>query len=265
MLGLKCKTSRVRFATVGLSETFSRWEVRVSRRFLMCGLLLLAIALTATAADDFWATKDWKLWTRAECEKMLSDSPWAKTWRAPAIAQTIVFVVQVRSALPIREALVRKQQLDQKYDTMDEDKRKVFDGQAEEILSRKYDHMILINVDYSRADVDDATLLNIGIMFGSVHNGATGLNLRLITETGDRVEALRVDSRYARNYQYDLIFPRVKDGATVIKEGAKFFDIQFQSPSPAAPSSFGTPPSPNYLVNVKFEISKMLVDGKPSF
>ena len=66
-----------------------------------------------------------------------------------------MFAVQLRSALPIRQAIVRQLQLQQKYDKMNDTQRSEFDKQAEQILIRSYDNAILVHVDFSRGLLHD--------------------------------------------------------------------------------------------------------------
>jgi hypothetical protein len=226
--------------------------------------LLLVFAFTSSAADDFWVNKNWKSWSKEECAKILSNSPWAKTWISPGNKSQEVFEIQLRSALPIRQALVRLQQFEQKYDKLDDTKRAAFDAQANRILESKYEQLILIHVDYGKTQFtengDELAMFLRGSLT-AFPEGATGLAPRLVTETGDRVQPLSVETKNKLSYEFDLVFPRVKDGAPVIKDGTKTFNIQFLTPT----NNFTPTAIPQFIVLVEFDISKMLVDGKPSY
>ena len=65
-----------------------QWQGRRSARMRLAGTLGLCIlAGAAIAAADFWDEKAFTTWSDKEVEKMLSDSPWARTFtiaiRAP--------------------------------------------------------------------------------------------------------------------------------------------------------------------------------------
>jgi hypothetical protein len=107
---------------------------------LIGGLLLptvatfLVFAGQANPRDKLkpWVEKDWTQWTPADCLYVLNGSPW--------ILQTLenlpsygplrdykMSIVQLRSALPIRQALLRQIQLQKHYDEMSADDRIKFD------------------------------------------------------------------------------------------------------------------------------------------
>jgi len=92
---------------------------------------------SATKQTDAWRNKDWTKWTDADCENVLQRSPWVRTatfllggetamsrthpaWAQPAR-------VRILSALPMREAMLRREQLVANYDKMKGKKREEFD------------------------------------------------------------------------------------------------------------------------------------------
>jgi|CZKC01.1.fsa_nt_gi hypothetical protein len=58
------------------------------------------------------------------------------------------------------------------------------------------------------------------------------LDASLVTDDGSQVKPIRVDMSEKMTHTFDLIFPRMKDGVPLIKEGQKQFSVQFQSPVP---------------------------------
>jgi hypothetical protein len=128
---------------------------------------MAAVALVAAApgqsslAQDDWAKKPFKQWTKAEAEKVLSDSPWARqqsvkirvaprsrrvagapldtSGGSPAIASAdlggaeapvdFTFTLRLRSSLRVREALVRLKQIEANYDKMNAARQAEFDAQ----------------------------------------------------------------------------------------------------------------------------------------
>jgi hypothetical protein len=103
-------------------------------------------------------------WSKSEAEKVLNDSPWVSVQevriRKAAQSQRVagappsqlkdetnsvassgsdipidfIFMLRLRSARPIREALVRLKQLDAKYDSMDEKQKAAFDAGVKGLL-----------------------------------------------------------------------------------------------------------------------------------
>jgi hypothetical protein len=234
-----------------------RAGVNMVRRFIL-GLLALVIAVVVVHASDFWAGKNWKEWSKGECEALLAESPWAHIWRGGGPqGDQLAYAVQLRSALPVREAIVRQLQIDQKYDHMTGAQRTAFDTRAEQILSRAYDDVILVHVDFSKGIA--ARYLQ-GVI-NSFHTDADTFSASIATEDGNRVAPIRVDIK--TDYSFDLIFPRAKNGMPEIKEGQRHFSVQFQSPQFTNPNQSIT--VPNKLIAVEFDLGKMDSGGKPDY
>jgi|CZKC01.1.fsa_nt_gi hypothetical protein len=225
-------------------------------KFLAAAIALLAV-LTANATD-FWLTKDWRQWSKGDCENLLAESPWVHTWRGGGPAgDQLAFAVQLRSALPIRQAIVRQLQFDQKYENMTDAQRTTFDAQATQILNRNYDDAILVHVDYSKG----LGAPYLPFAWFPTHSDTAILDPSLVTDDGTRISSSRFDSK--TNYTFDLIFPRTKDGVPLIKDGQKHFSIQFHSPQITNNSQGITVPARN--VGVEFDLGKMTIDGKISY
>jgi uncharacterized membrane protein len=237
--------------------------------------ILVIVALTANASD-FWQTEGWQKWSKDGCQKLLTDSPWAHTWsgvyaanlgphdRLPGLVPSgnkndIFYTIQMRSSLPIREALIREQQLSQNYDKMNADKRKAFDAWTAQELGQKPDDPILVRVDLTK-----------GAAFSAFDETGRNLNLSLVTDDGTRIGVTRVEfNRLFRTF--DATFPRSIDGVPTIKDGQKYFSIEFQSPQVLVVDGLDIPIQPEQVmtpaqsVQVKFDLSKMIVDGKPNY
>ncbi|HVF88672.1 MAG TPA: hypothetical protein VNH22_01320 [Blastocatellia bacterium] len=91
-------------------------------------------------AQEVWAGKPYSQWTKGDTSAVLSQSPWVKTQeirltqgRANAPRDSKI-TLRLRSALPIRQALVRQKQLDAKYDKMNEADRAAFDAKTKGLM-----------------------------------------------------------------------------------------------------------------------------------
>jgi hypothetical protein len=244
--------------------------------------ILLAITLFATltaSATDFWVAKDWRQWSDDECINILYDSPWSHTWQgghmefvipatsgSPTAAAAgmgfgpgaqLAYVIQIRSSLPVRRAIVRKLQFTNKYEKMTGDQRADFDAQAAKILNRDYRDVILVHVDFSRIGAG----LVLSAQRTAVISNKDTLNFFLITDNGSQIKATRVDVD-SDACTFDAIFPRLVSGVPTIKAGQRRFSIQFESPLLHV---FNYQDIPAEAVKVHFDLTKMLVNGKPSF
>ena len=131
------------------------------------GFLLLLIYLACGSlvpGQTYSADNSYRKWSKKDVERVLNDSPWVSVQevriRREGTAQRVagappsltrdetnsvasagsdipidfIFTLRLRSALPIREALVRQRQLDAKYDSMDEKQKGAFDASVKGLL-----------------------------------------------------------------------------------------------------------------------------------
>lgn len=102
----------------------------------IAGILALAACVSLSGAaktkDPPWVAKDWTVWNADDCGAVLTKSPWGQMVSAGGsstkyASTSIVAEVQFRSALPVREALLRQTQLKEFYNRMKPDKEQAFD------------------------------------------------------------------------------------------------------------------------------------------
>jgi hypothetical protein len=227
---------------------------KISTLLVTAATFLVAVTVQAS---DFWLTKDWKQWSKDECAGMLSDSPWVHTWRSGDQSTEIAFVIQLRSSLPVREAIIRQLQFEQKYDKLSADQRASFDMQAGQILNRNYDDTILVEVDCAG---ENAPRLGADL-HAYVQKSGVNLDASLITDDGTPIPPTGVDWN-PKLAGFILRFPRIKDGVPIIKDGQKHFAVQFLSPTIGGG---GEKVIPGRRVRSEFDLAKMLVNGKPNF
>jgi hypothetical protein len=141
---------------------------RLTRSSLkMCGALIATATVLAVRIDaqESWSKKAFTHWSKSEAEAVLNDSPWAKKQElrikfdretqkaagsysgisssAAAQSQTevtsqmpvdFIFTLRLRSALPMRQALVRLKALETNVDKMTEQQAVAFDTQMKGLL-----------------------------------------------------------------------------------------------------------------------------------
>jgi hypothetical protein len=110
--------------------------MKASRTILLAALAVSA-AVAASAQGEGWQGKPHQQWTKAEVEKVLKDSPWARTVMLSGPVVSVgsgeagtsdkIYIAQLRSAMPVRRALLRLRQLNEKYDSMSDKKKAEFD------------------------------------------------------------------------------------------------------------------------------------------
>jgi hypothetical protein len=268
--------------------------MKIRRSFLAGVLTLLLLSALTARAEDFWIKKDWKQWSKDECAKILQDSPWTKKWSKGNVNLTaslpgnsgassegaggenspeIHYVVQFRSSLPIREATVRLQQIQLKYDQMADAQKKEFDARAEALLGKTYDDVILVHVDYgSNVQTFERQMATY---WKSIPPESIPIDLYLINERGDRVAPTRFVSPQNANYSFDLYFPRMKSNEPFIRDSDKALSVQFTHPPVGTQSTAGGDPLTNLSptltafgeerVLVQYKVDKMMIKGKLSY
>jgi len=118
--------------------------------FATLALTVMILGTIGITWGQAWERKPYQQWSKAEVEKLLTDSPWARQHiqrssgggnggnsssearRAPDRDFTVT--ARLRSALPIRQALVRQIQIQAKYDKLSETERATLDAKTNPIL-----------------------------------------------------------------------------------------------------------------------------------
>lgn len=235
------------------------------RSFLLLGLLLGCLA--ASQGTEFWDKKEYREWSERECRKLLEDSPWARTYtlsrvlieplqtpsteRAREPHPQITYHVQFWSALPIRQALVRLQQIQQKYDRMTPAEQQAFDQQAEKFLAARFPDTVVLHVAYgSNVQVDDRELAR----HWQIQTTETLKNfVFLINSGGDKVPLLRYVSGGGARREFQLIFPREYEGRPLVGPEDKSLKLEFIHPRIGEQSES--------RVLIEFKVKKMLMRG----
>jgi len=240
------------------------------RRQIAFLLGILGFAVIAANADDFWQKKDSAQWSKEECKKILTDSPWARraiventnsNTSMPSASREasssgganygtgeIDYRVQFRSAEPVRQALIRQAKIDQNYDSKSADEKKAFDAKAALDFPVLPDDLIAIHVNYS-ATRDELTTV-ITQSWRGVAEDTVPADLCIIGEGNKKTTAVKY-SASQETPDFDATFPRSAVG------NAK--SIKLQIPSPPV-GDFG-----GKLVTIEFKLDKMTYNGKPSF
>jgi hypothetical protein len=218
-------------------------------------------------AGDFWKDKDYRQWSRNECRKMLQDSPWAKAYvlsqvfitslDAPLADQRqaaerereanprTVFQLQLRSARPIRQALVRLQQLQMGYDERSEEERQQFDRQAEEFLAAQFPDTVIVYVEYgSNVDADNRRLR---LEWQSKTTETLRNSVFLLGSKGVRVPLENYTVAEGAQQTFQFVFPRQVDGRPVVGPQDKRLQVEFE---------YG-----GQRLLVEFPLKKMMVGG----
>jgi hypothetical protein len=209
---------------------------------VLVAALVVWVCGATVAHAQFWEKKDWKTWSKGDCEKLLKDSPWARPFENSIYREgatglgtgtggfhgenraSLQYFVQLRSALPIRQAIIRLAMIENKYDKMSEQDRKAFDERAQEYLNQSFANRIVVHVTYkTNLQEIDRYLAEYWQQAAPNVIPTTG---DIIGPKGDRVRPVRFISEVGGSREFELIFPREMNGETYINEVDKGFSIE---------------------------------------
>ena len=237
-------------------------------------LALLLICALMTPAQ--WEKKPYTEWSEKEAQKLLEDSPWAKTQTFTATTETtgtarpnagqssfanpirINFRIRFFSAKPVRQATSRTLELKQKGN-LDEE----YATRLKNLVNSSFNDYILITVtcdsEQRGVPLQEAAMLLQG------HTTAKLQSNTYLEVKGQKIYLKEYQAPRGDGFGARLIFPRLVNGEPFITPQTE--EIHFYSelstgvaarPGPVGSSSS----SPLYTLNQRFKVSTMNFQGK---
>ncbi len=224
------------------------------KRTLMMAPLITALATgTAAGAQEFWETKPYTEWTREQAARVLENSPWASHTGARDVQnlafskastqgqeseRRIDYFAQVRSALPVRQAVIRRAMLERKYDKMTPEEKKVFDDSAWQYLARQYPDVIVITVEYgSNIEQVDRDLAR---HWQTVAPETIAAQTYLTVRNGVRIQPVKYEPDPGAGRAFQLVFKRtLGNGEPIIGPGDRLL-LELPTPTFDATSPTGS-------------------------
>jgi hypothetical protein len=200
-------------------------------------VLLLCISILFAA--DFWEQKDYKQWSDKECVIMLTKSPWVQDQKIYSTAklgssdsaegqQCIQYQIQISSALPVRQAIVRQQMLAAKYDSLPAEQKEAFDKKAGEYLAADLSDKVIVLVTYST----NAQQLDLELArYWQTQNMATLQNSINLYSSKSKVAIAGYAVAPGAQRQFQLVFPRQRDGKPLLTADDKNLTLEFNPPT----------------------------------
>jgi hypothetical protein len=231
-------------------------------------LLLLTSGVSIGLAAEFWETNDYRLWSDKECAKLLESSPWAKEFTLNQVLimpkgdakatlsgiehqPYVKYIARLQSASPIRKALVRKMQIDQKYEGMSEVQKQTFDKKAEEYLSSGPSNSIIVYIEYTTNHPPYE--LDLAHWWQSQTTAAFKNSTHLII--GKNWIPITSYTPAERGFQF--IFPRELDGKPVLSANDKSIKLEFPYPDIGGVG--------DGRVLLEFKVKKMMINGDVAY
>jgi hypothetical protein len=244
--------------------------------------VLMLLSVGSVAAQKGSSNKPFQQWSKDDVNKVLTDSVWAKTQSIRVQRRGQVrsiagqtesetssrkgeltsaedpldyrFTLRLHSALPIRQALVRREQLKWNYDQRSAAEKKVFDEQAKQLIldcpicADNY----VVSVGFSSNNSSGNDL--IYKWFGAATVPSIKSYIYLANERGERRDLLDFIPPKAPGDDVYFIFPRRDNkGQPLFTTSDK--KLLFRMSDSAA----------NSVTNFSLDISKLVGDGKVEF
>jgi len=245
---------------------------------------IIAVCAMAVCAQEVWTAKPYSQWSKKEAESVLNNSPWASKQElrlqfdkhsqkaagsysgissaAANQAQTEVttdipvdfqFTLRLRSALPVRQALVRMKQLDTDLEKLSQKELSAFDAQVKGLLecpACEGNYVVTLSSKSSNSPGADAVY--------STFKGGRLADLQrfiyLANERGEQRPLVHFVAPKAPGEEAIFFFPRLNDkGAPLLTPESKELLINLSDKQV------------NSVTNFKFDVSRLVSNGKVEF
>jgi hypothetical protein len=224
-------------------------------------LALLLVAVSPVSGKDFWEKKDYKEWSKNECNKMLQDSPWAKTYKItrPGLMSRgadytgedpyVQYNVRLRSAFPIRQAMVRMAQIENKYDKLTPEQKKQFDESAKAYFTTDYSNIVLVSIEYGTNQ--QAEIANL-IRYWQTQTTELLQSTTYLIGAGDmKIPLQQYIPGQGATQEFQFIFPRQYEGKPVLTPSDKSLKLEFEYPASGGQSGG--------QALIEFKVDKMMI------
>ncbi|NLV32496.1 MAG: hypothetical protein GXY47_15245 [Acidobacteria bacterium] len=204
---------------------------------------LLLMAVFAEAKDEFWDKKPYDEWSQKECQKLLTNSPWAKEYEITGTQMIgslggrdatdnqppyIKYQVQIRTAPPIRQAMVRMMQIAQNYDQLPDEQKKQFDQQTQGFLAADTSEMIIVHMSYSTNFPQNYR--DLAQHWQSQTAELLKNSVYLSGNKSDKVAIAQYIPGQEGQSEFQFIFPRKVDGKDIVGDQDKNLRLEFAYP-----------------------------------
>lgn len=224
-------------------------------------LAMVALLLGISAQAQAWKQKSPEQWSRKDCEKLLSDSPWARTWertgglvvsRVTPIRTT--YVAQLWSVRMLRQAIVRIAQLDSGYRSLTPEQKKAQDAEAERFIDADSPDAVVVQVVF--ATNSSAGERDLRVEWQKLSLEVLKERVSLVGPHG-KVAPVGYTKPGVEQNEFQLVFPRTLNGKPLVQENDAFLRVEFIHPGKGILGAD--------RVVIEFFPKDMLLDGKLTY
>lgn len=212
-------------------------------------LLLIGISYPAFSQDD-WEKVSYQNWSKDEVKKILTNSPWVKVVNLEYRLGEETATIMLRSALPIRQALLRKRQIDSKYDKMSDTDKKKFDEKNKALLEcPACSNYYVVSIFYDTFMLSNPNFVNDRKKY-----------IYLLNDNGEKRELLNFTPQSkGNNYEAVFFFPRINEkGEPLLTGKSKKLIFRFDIRSEDGKGDFP-------FSKAEFDVSDFIKNGEVVF
>lgn len=226
--------------------------------------LLVFVLSILIYAQEPWKDKPFSQWDKNDIEKIAGDSPWARTQQEdPGIgnknpqALMSAVTIRLRSALPIRQALLRLKQIEAKYDKMSAADRAAFDSKNKGILDCPAcadNYVISIGPPIINRQMASGVLTLKHDTLGTLQR-----RVYLTNELGERRDIVHFVAPKTESSEAMIFFPRLDaQGKPLINATSKKLILHFEPGN----QGFVKDAVPSIT---EFSVPRMIINGEVAF
>ena len=235
-------------------------------------LFTMGLVVTTTAQKSIY-NKPYEQWTLDEAWRILTNSPWARIESESSRTSGVSYLLEVRlySALPVRQAIVRRMQLTIPYDKISKEHKADYDAEVDGLLkcpecdkhyivtlfSTVRDPMELRSSTNQFPPLQMKEVVDVVAVLKRFPREELLRQISLTNDKGERRAAINVSFTAKRN-EIVFLFPRFDDqGKPLLTEANKKFTFD------VAPEFFKK--EGKELRKVTFEVGKLVHNGQVIF
>lgn len=245
----------------------------LSKRLVLLSCVLLGASILL--AQGYWESKPYTSWTKDEVTNMLDKSPWGTVFnkgveRLSGVGENLSksngldttetaydklsFHISFVTAKPIRMALARRALLADPVSAGKTDWGKYIDQEDPQ--------NIVVVMNLTASPMDSSVALMLSQTLDNFKTADLASKTFLSTDGGKKVALAKYDSLGENGYGVKFYFPRtLPDGTPLVAASNKEirFDTVLVLPKEQSPET------KSIAVNVKWDLRKMVLGGKPCF
>jgi hypothetical protein len=227
-----------------------RGKISATMKPVLCILIPIMALYGSPGENNFWNKKDFHLWSQKECKRLLENSPWSTSYVvAPYVMAStenrspfrenetlpiITYLVQMRSAEPIRKALARQIMISQQHNNLSSENKQQMEGDIRDLLSGKSLDKVVFHIKATTSptllDMSEAELAGYWLRQTTEQ---LKKSVFLMIDNGEKIPIERFDpgkSDLRNPIEFDFIFPRRIGNKDILTAGDETLKLAFLTP-----------------------------------